>query len=169
MTRIIIVLAAGWMVGCAPCPVSPPQTFQSEPTLGGPDPDVVADAIELPGMPTVLLQSHKGKIGLVVFQANTGAPYLSLGDTDSDGVFDMLTYSSLSADGELLIEVEDYGMDGQPDFILNFEENSGSVYYDGAWREVRGLGPPTRRGMVEIEGEVRFLDDVLAEIGRRPF
>ena len=130
---------------------------------------MVSGSIELPGMPTVFLSSHKGTIHLGVFQANTGEPYVVFGDTDSDGVFDMLTYSSLSADGEWLAEVEDYGMDGQPDFILNFEKNSGSVFYDGAWREVRGLGPETPRATVEIEGEIRLLKDVLAEIGRRPF
>jgi len=166
MTRIIFVLAASWMVGCAPCAVSPPQTFQGEPIFSFSDSEVVFDTIDLPGLPAVWFTSHKGTISLAVFQANTGQPYLTLGDTDSDGVFDMLTYSSLSADGELLVEVEDYGMDGQPDFILNLEKNSGSVFYDGAWREVRGLGPPTSRGTVEIEGEIRLLTDVLAEIGR---
>ncbi len=67
---------------------------------------------KLPNMPNVLVSSVNGKTGVGIFQANTGQPYLTLGDTD--GVFDMLTYSSLSADGELLDDVEDYGMDGQP-------------------------------------------------------
>ncbi len=142
------------MVGCA---------------LGGSDPDVVSEAIDVPGLPTVLLTSAKGTTSLAVYQANTGQPVVVLGDTDNDGIFDMLTYSSLSADGELLVDVEDYGMDGQPDFILNFEKNSGSVYYDGSWREVRDLGPNTPRATVEIDGEIRLLHDVLTEIGRRPF
>ncbi len=82
MTRIIFVLVGGWMVGCAPCSVSPPQTFQGEPILVGSDPDAVFDAIDLPDLPTVGLWSTKGKTSLAVFQANTGQPYLNLGDTD---------------------------------------------------------------------------------------
>ncbi len=93
--------------------------LQGDPILGGSDPDAVTDVIDLPGLPTALLTSAKGKTGLAVFQAKTGEPYLTLGDTDGDGVFDMLVYFSLSADGETLATVEDYGMDGQPDFILN--------------------------------------------------
>lgn len=157
------------MVGCAPHFDSRPQTFQGDPILGGSDSGVVTDVIDLPGLPTALLTSAKGKTGLAVFQANTGEPYLTLGDTDGDGVFDMLVYYSLSAGGETLATVEDYGMDGQPDFILNFEDNTGSVFYEGSWREVHDLGPNTPSATVEIDGEVRLLKDVLTEIGRRPF
>lgn len=169
MTRIILVLASGWMVGCAPCSVSPPETFQGELILAGADPDAVSDTIDLPNLPSVSVSSVNGKTGVGIFQANTGQPYLTLGDTDSDGVFDMLTYSSLSADGEVLVDVEDYGMDGQPDFILNFKDNSASVFYNGVWLPVSGVGLEPPGATVEIEGENRPLNDVLAEIGRRPF
>lgn len=157
------------MVGCAPYTDSRPQTSQSDPILFGSGSGVVAEMIDLPGLPTALLTSVKGNIGLAVFQANTGEPYVTLGDTDGDGVFDMLVYYSLSVGGETLAAVEDYGMDGQPDFILNFEDNTGSVFYDGSWREVHDLGPNTPNATVEIDGEDRLLRDVLTEIGRRPF
>lgn len=157
------------MVGCAPYSDSRPQTLQGDAVLVGSDPDAVTDVIDLPGLPTALLTSANGKTGLAVFQANTGEPYLTLGDTDGDGVFDMLVYYSLSAAGETLAAVEDYEMDGQPDFILNFEDNTGSVFYAGSWREVHDLGPNTPKATVEIDGEVRQLNDVLTEIGRRPF
>jgi hypothetical protein len=157
------------MGGCAPYSDSRPQILHGEPILAGTDPDAVADSIDLPGLPTALLTSAKGKTGLAVFQANTGEPYLTLGDIDSDGVFDMLVYYSLSAGGETLAAVEDFGMDGQPDCILNFKDNTGSVFYDGSWREVHDLGPNTPNATVEIDGENRLLRDVLTEIGRRPF
>jgi hypothetical protein len=157
------------MVGCTHYSDSRPQSFQGDPVLVGSDPDVVTDVIDLPGLPTALLTSAKGKTGLAVFQANTGEPYVTLGDMDGDGVFDMLVYYSLSAVGETLATVEDYGMDGQPDFILNFEDNTGSVFYDGSWRDVRDLGPKSPSATVEIDGEDRLLSDVLTEIGRRPF
>ena len=150
------------MVGCAPYTDSRPQTPQGNPTLVGSESSVDTDMIDLPGLPTALLTSAKGKIGLAVYQANTGEPYVTLGDTDGDGVFDMLVYYSLSA-------VEDYGMDGQPDFILNFEDNTGSVFYDGSWREVHDLGPNTPNATVEIDGEDQLLHDVLTKIGRCPF
>jgi hypothetical protein len=157
------------LVGCVPDSDSRPQTIQGDSTLAGTDPDVASDMIDIPGLPTVLLASAEGKTELAVFQANTGEPYVTLGDNDGDGVFDMLVYYSLSASGEMLSAVEDYGMDGQPDFILNFEDNTGSVFYDGSWREVHGLGSDTPAATVEINGEDRLLSDVLTEIGRRPF
>ncbi|MDJ0710461.1 MAG: hypothetical protein QNJ14_08730 [Woeseiaceae bacterium] len=169
MTRLICVLAATWMVGCAPYSESRPQTFQGDTFSAGSDPDVVTDAIDLPGLPAVLLVSAKGNTSLAVFQANTGEPYVTFGDTDSDGVFDMLMYFSLSADGEMLALVEDYGMDGQPDFILNFQNSTGSVFYEGSWRKVRDLGWETPSATIDIDGENRLLHEVLTEIGRRPF
>jgi hypothetical protein len=157
------------MVGCAPYPDSRPQTFQGDSIPGSSDSSVVTDTIDRPGLPTALLVSAQGKIDLTVFQANTGEPYLTLGDTDGDGVFDMLVYYSLSAGGETLATVEDYGMDGQPDLKLNFKDNTGAVFYDGSWLEIHDLGPNTPSATVEIDGEDRLLRDVLTEIGRHPF
>ena len=69
---------------------------------------------------------------------------------------------------EVISEVEDYGMDGQPDFIVDYQTNSGSIFYLGAWRDVSGLGgggTPT----IEVDGERREIEDVLAELGRGAF
>ena len=169
MKRIACVLSVVSIIGCEPNSGSRPPTIQDGTVLARSDSDAVTDVIDLPGLPTTLLTADKGKIGVAVFQANTGEPYLRLGDTDGDGVFDMLEYYSLSASGETLAVVEDYGMDGQPDFILNFEGNTGSVYYSGSWREVQNIGPNRESATVEIDGQYRLLNEVLTEIGRRPF
>ncbi|MEL7185351.1 MAG: hypothetical protein AAFN50_02805 [Pseudomonadota bacterium] len=100
-----------------------------------------------------------------MFQANTGEPYLQLLDSNNDGVFDLLTYYVMSAEGEMLTETHDYGMDGQPDFILNYTDNTGSVFYGDSWYEVSDLG--TKQGpTVLIDGRSRALDSVLTEIGQ---
>jgi hypothetical protein len=111
--------------------------------------------------------SERGKISVGVFQAGTCSPYLQLGDRDADGVFDLLTYSALSEDGENLVDVEDYGMNGQPDFILNHAASTASVFYHGTWYSVDGIGGGSPS--VEIDGERRSLKEVLDEIGRAPF
>ena len=125
------------------------------------------ETIDTPELPGVFVTSEHGKVSVGVYQAGTCAPYLTLGDRDADGVFDLLTYSALSDDGRVLVEVEDYGMDGQPDFILNFAESSASVYYRGTWYAVDGVGKGS--SSVRIDGQPRPLTDVLAEIGRVPF
>ncbi len=167
MTRVFALVAVVVLVSCESTEYAP--TLNGNPVIKGGDPNAVYDTIDLPDLPTVSLTSENGKVGLGVFQAKTGIPYLTLGDADNDGVFDLLTYSSLSVDGELLVKVEDYGMDGQPDFIVNFRESSASVFYNGTWLAVTGIGlggqPPT----VDIDGDIRPLDEVLVEIGRRAF
>ncbi len=167
MIRVFALLAVIGLVACESTENAP--TLNGNPVIRGGDPNAVFDTIDLPNLPSVFLTSSNGKVGLGVFQAKTGIPYLTLGDVDGDGVFDLLNYSSLSADGELLVEVEDYGMDGQPDFILNFRESSASVFYNGTWLAVTGIGPGGPPPTVDIDGDIRPLDEVLVEIGRRAF
>ena len=167
MTRVFALVAVIGLVACESTKNAP--TLNGNPIIRGGDPNAVYDTIDLPDLPSVILTSENGKVGLGVFQAKTGIPYLSVGDADNDGAFDFLTYSSLSVDGELLVEVEDYGMDGQPDFILNYRESSASVFYNGTWLAVTGIGPGGEPPTVDIDGDIRPLDEVLVEIGRRPF
>ncbi|MEM9386433.1 MAG: hypothetical protein AAGA68_15360 [Pseudomonadota bacterium] len=138
-------------------------TFQGQPLRGG-TPDAVVLTIDDQRLPSVLVSRSKGSVNLGVFQANTHAPMLTLRDQDNDGVMDLLTYSALSADGKVLVAVEDYGMDGQPDFIFNRQARSAQVFYRGHWRKVDGVG--TGSTTVDVEGDRLPLTRVMGEIGR---
>ncbi len=105
--------------------------------------------------------------GIGIFQRTTGRPYATFLDKDGDGVFDLLTYSVLDAHGDIISEVEDYGMDGQADFKLNFRDRSAEVFYLGEWREVQGFGE--RDPWIEYGDRQRPLKEVLAELGRDGF
>ncbi|MEO0423004.1 MAG: hypothetical protein AAF184_11745 [Pseudomonadota bacterium] len=140
-----------------------PQTFQGEHLRGG-QPGEVALTIDAPRFPSVLLTHANGSLNLGVFQAGTHAPILTLRDHDNDGVVDLLTYSAVSADGEPLVDVEDYGMDGQPDFIFNRQAGSAQVYFRGRWHEVDGVG--TGVASVEVDGARLPLKEIMGEIGR---
>gem|GEM_PF-3681473 len=141
-----------------------PTTFQGGALVSGSDSNSVVLTIDDARYPAVALIEEHGVVGLGVFQKETGSPVLTLRDADNDGVFDLLTYSSLSASGESLVDVEDYGMDGQPDFILNHQESSASVFVDGQWHDVDGVG--TDQVSVMIGTERVALRDVLAGLGR---
>ncbi len=86
-------------------------------------------------------------------------------DDDNDGVFDLLTYSALSESGQTLVDVEDYGMDGQPDFILNYEDSTASVFVDGRWHDVEGIG--TDSVTVLLNGEQIPLSEVVTDLRER--
>ena len=116
-----------------------PTTFQNEPLISGLDPNAVVRTIDEPDYPSVLLTNENGAVGVGIFQPETGSPVLTLRDDNNDGVFDLLTYSALSASGESLVDVDDYGMDGQPDLILNYEDKTASVFVDGQWHSVDGV------------------------------
>ena len=135
----------------------------------GSDPDALVATIDNPQLPGVFVVSERGKTSVGIFQTGTCVPYLQLGDRDSDGVFDLLTYSALSKDGKVLATVEDYGMDGQPDYILDFTNSTASVFYRGSWYPVAGIGEGGEGPTVEIDGNRRSLRDVLEENGRQPF
>jgi hypothetical protein len=144
------------------------QTFQGESIIGGENVNVVIDKIDRPGLPAVFLTSTEGSVDLGIFQAKTEKPYLTMRDSDGDGVFDLLTYFSLSESGEVLVEVEDYGMDGQPDLILDHAGKKASVFYQGSWHNVGGVGT-AQAASIEIDGRSLRLEDVLDEVGRNGF
>ena len=116
-----------------------PTTFQNEPLISGSDPNAVVRTIDEPDYPAVLLTHENGVVGVGIFQPETGSPVLTLRDDNNDGVFDLLTYSALSESGESLVDVDDYGMDGQPDLILNYQDKTASVFVEGHWHSVDGV------------------------------
>lgn len=141
-----------------------PATFQGEPVSSGGDTGVVFRTIDLPDYPAVSLVHEKGAVGIGIFQPETGSPVLQLRDDDNDGIFDLLTYSALSETGEVLVDVEDWGMDGQPDFIHNYQDSSASVFVNGSWYEVDGIG--TRDVTVLLDGERVALKELVTTLGR---
>ena len=161
--KVIFCIAASMMlVSCTGD--DHPTTFRGEALVSGSDSNAVVLTIDDARYPSVLLSQEHGAVALGVFQKQTGSPALTLRDADNDGVFDLLTYSALSASGELLVDVEDYGMDGQPDFILDHQKSSASVFVDGEWHNVDGVG--TDQVSVVIDNERVALKDVLAKLGR---
>ena len=154
MVRIFVLIATLGTVACAP--PDEVKTLGGVSIMKGGNPDAVVDTIDVEGLPGVFLSNENGEVRIGVFQAKTGVPYLQLLDSDHDGAFDLLTYSSISAEGELLVDVHDYGMDGQPDFILNYKENTASVFYENSWYEVIGMSTG-QRPTVTIHGTSRQL------------
>jgi len=144
-----------------------PQTFGGEEIIQAGSKDTFIETIDHPDYPSVLLSSDHKSIAVGIYQAKTGQPYAVFSDKNGDGVFDLLTYSLLSQDGELLVEIEDYGMDGQADFRIDFKNSTASVYYKGKWRNVEGIG--TEKRTVTLEKQVLPLEAVLEEIGRNAF
>lgn len=137
-------------------------TFQGEPIIAGSDPNAVWHKIDDPDFPAVMLTHEKGSVGIGIFQRDTGSPILTLRDDDNDGVFDLLTYSAVTESGETLVDVEDYGMDGQPDLILNHQVSSASVFVGGRWHKVDGVG--TESVTVEIDGKRIPLKEIVTEL-----
>jgi cation diffusion facilitator CzcD-associated flavoprotein CzcO len=141
-----------------------PETFRGQAFHAGADPDAVVLTIDDERFPSILLTQENGAVNLGVFQHATGSPALTIRDANNDGVFDLLTYSALSESGETLVDVEDYGMDGQPDFILNHQVPSASVFYRGRWHVVDGVG--TESVTVLVDGGRVSLKEILKELGR---
>ena len=157
------LLASVGLMSLTSCSVEDtPETLQGEPLVAGGDPEAVVLTIDDERFPAVFLSDENGSVNLGVYQVRTGSPALTIRDADNDGVFDRLTYSALSASGETLVDVEDYGMDGQPDFILNHQVPSASVFIDGTWYEADGVG--TDSVTVEIDGKRVSLKEVVAEL-----
>lgn len=136
-----------------------PTTFQNEPLISGADPNAIVRTIDEPDYPAIMLTHENGVVGIGIFQPETGRPVLTLRDDNNDGVFDLLRYSALSESGESLVEVEDYGMDGQPDLILNYQDKTASVFVDGDWHTVDGV--TTNGATVLLDDERVSLSEVL--------
>lgn len=124
------------------------------------------DADDAPHVFVTIGEESQNSAGIGIFQRTTGKPYLTLRDNDGDGVFDLLTYSVLNSEGERIMEVEDYGMNGQADFKVNYQSGRASVFYEGQWRETSG---PKQDRYVVVDGTSIPLTEVLSEIGRPDF
>ena len=149
---------------CA-CAKEAPPTLGGEPVIFGNDPNAIVKTIDHPALFGVATSIDHGRTGLGVFQKGTGKPYLTLLDTDSDGVVDLLTYYVLDADGNELMSIEDFGMDGQADFKIDFVSDVVQVFYRGEWRE--GIRRDGSRGMdIRVGNDQVPLSTVLSELGR---
>jgi hypothetical protein len=91
--------------------------------------------------------------GVAVFHRETGQPMLSVGDTDGDGIFDVLEYSVLDEYGEGLLTVIDYEADGQPDLRMNFAEEYNEIWHSNRWYRVE-----KREGQQGIVVDGEFLE-----------
>ena len=150
------------LISCASAQDTP-STFQGEPIVHGSDPNAILRTIDDPELFSVWSSLDDGKTRLGVFQKTSGQPYLQLLDMDSDGIVDLLAYQVLDADGRLLKAIEDFGMDGQIDFIVDFLEQSIQVFYRGQWNE--GVRREGRTGIL-VDGDWVALEAVLSELGR---
>ncbi|MEO8307810.1 MAG: hypothetical protein ABI616_07185 [Pseudomonadota bacterium] len=74
--------------------------------------------------------------GLAIFNRESGAPILSVGDANGDGQLDGLTYSKVDAAGKVLVSVTDYEADGQADLRVNFAEHYAEIWHIDRWYRV---------------------------------
>ena len=144
-----------------------PSTFQNSAIRPGANPNEFIRTIDEDGYPAVWLADASGSIGVGIFQPKTGQPVLTLRDDDKDGVFDLLTYASLSQSGEVLVDVHDYGMDGQPDLIVNYQQSTATLYFEGKWLTVEGVG--SSDAAVMINGELTPLSEAVSSIRRQAY
>ncbi|UTW45030.1 hypothetical protein KFE80_11685 [bacterium SCSIO 12696] len=79
-----------------------------------------------------------GSTSIGIYQRTTDKPYVTLADINGDGVFDLLSYSVLDKNGGHIMEVEDYGMDGQADFKTNMFSGAASIHINGEWYQSVG-------------------------------
>ena len=100
-------------------------------------------------------------IGISISQNKTSQPYLSVSDSNGDGVFDLLVYSVLNKDGQHLVEINDYGMDGIIDFRWYIKENKFEIYFKNQMNSVLGTG---KDSYILIDGKKYNAWDILAEI-----
>jgi hypothetical protein len=139
-----------------------PDLFQQERLFYREETDAIIHVIDEPDLPSVLLTQDEGRIYLGIYQAGTGVPILTMSDNNEDGLFDQLTYSTVSQTGNVTAVVEDYGMDGQPDLVLNVADKRGKLLYEGKWRQIKGFGSSSVT--IEADGDIRELSDVIGEM-----
>jgi len=89
-----------------------------------------------------------GSVG--IFAGPKGGPILVAADNDGDGSLDFLSYSVLDEAGESVLEVDDYGADGQADLRLHFRERYNELWHADRWYRVEKRDG--RQGIV-VDGE----------------
>jgi hypothetical protein len=115
---------------------------------GGPDGNATADFklsgetyqivfVSAPGMFTVGVEKGRSAFpggGLVITHRETGEVVLTVSDADGDGRLDGLRYSKVDDQDRAVLEVEDYDVDGQPDFRRDFTTRArGDLWHKGRW------------------------------------
>jgi hypothetical protein len=77
---------------------------------------------------------------------------LALGDSDGDGGLDLLRYIAYDENGDQLIEVEDYDVNGKTDVRWHWQEPSFmELWYSNGWRQLHKSGDEF---YLEFDGKV---------------
>jgi len=84
--------------------------------------------------------------GVDIFHGDSGAPLLTLVDSDGDGRPDVLSYTNVDKAGIAILQVTDYDLDGQPDLRINFIDHYTEIWHVGKWYRVEKRD--ARRGIV---------------------
>ena len=120
-------------------------------------------SVNVPGSFGVLVEKGRDISaggGLVVTHARTREILLSVGDPNADGRLENLRYYKVDEAGKAILEVEDYDVDGQPDFRLNLVEHTMELWHADRWYRLE-----RRDGRHGILVDNRFIE-VRREQGR---
>lgn len=148
ISRICVGLVVLTVLGCATVPRQPDQSYF---------------AIEEAGAPKLIVTSHQNGTGVGIFQEGSGSPYVSVLDSNSDGVLDYIEYFVLDVGGGILKHIEDYGFDGQPDLVVDYRSKTAKVFIEGKWYPIDGVGTAGRK-TVEIGDVVRPLEEIVEKL-----
>jgi hypothetical protein len=99
--------------------------------------------VEIPGKPTLLFELDRranNSIGIVMSHPKSGYPMLQVGDDDGDGRLDFLSYTVLDSNGNSLVQITDYEMDGQPDLKFHLDAGYMELWHDGQWLKIEKNG-----------------------------
>ena len=161
MRKLALVLGATLLSGCA-ADSAAPREFLGEELVVGADENAIVRTIDHRSLPPVFASREKGSDSVQIFQKGTNEPYVTVSDWDSDGVFDALSYSVLDSEGNVILEVEDFGMDGQIDMRVGSDGHA-ELFYEGRWRVVESDGA---RKAIFVDGIEISLADAVASLGR---
>lgn len=90
--------------------------------------------------------------GVGIFHRDSKTPMVSLGDTTGDGQIDALSYTVVNEQGAAVVDVVDYGADGQADMRVHYGEGLVELWYNERWYDVEKRGDV--RG-IEVDGQFR--------------
>ncbi len=99
---------------------------------------------------------------IIVFQKKTNSVYIQASDYNGDGILDLLSYSSLSESGDILLDSFDYGVDGQIDLKINFKNGVISVHRNGRW--YKSIGSEVKGKYFLINGQKVSVKTALKEL-----